>query len=164
MRCLRPMERCTARSGQANKQGRSQPRSRAWYQHGRPHCRNTCGRHRGCRHQAGPLRPYEWVDPETADSAVEQVLSACKDCVRMVGRDLLGEVKCLMASKSAGRVMYNDANTTWKCEALSKPISQKKAITRRRNPDTRSRSSRRVDLSVPQLQQGPRAPSGRGVL
>ena len=36
------------------------------------------------------------VDPETADSAVEQVLSAYKDCVRVVGRDLLAEVKCLM--------------------------------------------------------------------
>jgi hypothetical protein len=36
------------------------------------------------------------VDPETADSAVEQVLSAYKDCVRVVGRDLLAEVKGLM--------------------------------------------------------------------
>jgi len=36
------------------------------------------------------------VDPETADSAVEQVLSAYKDCVRVVGRDFLAEVKCLM--------------------------------------------------------------------
>jgi len=36
------------------------------------------------------------VDPETADSAVEQVLSAYQDCVRVVGRDLLAEVKCLM--------------------------------------------------------------------
>ena len=36
------------------------------------------------------------VDPETADSAVEQVLSAYKDCVRVVGRDLLAEVKSLM--------------------------------------------------------------------
>jgi hypothetical protein len=35
------------------------------------------------------------VDPETADSAVEQVLSAYKDCVRVLGRDLL-EVKSLM--------------------------------------------------------------------
>ena len=42
------------------------------------------------------------VDPETADSAVEQVLSAYKDCVRVVGRDLLAEVKCLMrASQQA---------------------------------------------------------------
>jgi hypothetical protein len=32
------------------------------------------------------------VDPETADSAVEQVLSTYKDC----GRDLLAEVKSLM--------------------------------------------------------------------
>ena len=36
------------------------------------------------------------VDPETADSAVEQVLSAYKDCGRVVGRDLLAEVKGLM--------------------------------------------------------------------
>ena len=36
------------------------------------------------------------VDPETADSAVEQVLAAYKDCVRVVGRDLLAEVKSLM--------------------------------------------------------------------
>jgi hypothetical protein len=36
------------------------------------------------------------VDPEKADSAVEQVLSAYQDCVRVVGRDLLAEVKCLM--------------------------------------------------------------------
>jgi hypothetical protein len=36
------------------------------------------------------------VDPETADSAVEQVLSAYKDCVRVVDRDFLAEVKCLM--------------------------------------------------------------------
>jgi len=36
------------------------------------------------------------VDPETADSPVEQVLSAYKDCVRVVGRDLLAEVKGLM--------------------------------------------------------------------
>ena len=36
------------------------------------------------------------VDPEKADSAVEQVLSAYKDCVRVVGRDFLAEVKCLM--------------------------------------------------------------------
>src|SRR6187397_2650880 len=36
------------------------------------------------------------VDPETADSAVEQVLSAYKDCVRVVCRDFLAEVKCLM--------------------------------------------------------------------
>ena len=37
------------------------------------------------------------VDPETTDSAVEQVLSAYKDCVRVLGRDLLAEVKSLMA-------------------------------------------------------------------
>jgi hypothetical protein len=36
------------------------------------------------------------VDPKTADSAVEQVLSACKDCDRVLGRDLLAEVKWLM--------------------------------------------------------------------
>jgi len=36
------------------------------------------------------------VDPETADSAVEQVLSAYKDCVRVLGRDLMAEVKRLM--------------------------------------------------------------------
>jgi hypothetical protein len=36
------------------------------------------------------------VDPETADSAVEQVLSAYKDCVRVLGRDLMAEVKSLM--------------------------------------------------------------------
>ena len=33
------------------------------------------------------------VDPETADSAAEQVLSAYKDCGRVVGRDLLGKSK-----------------------------------------------------------------------
>src|SRR6476661_8113897 len=32
------------------------------------------------------------VDPETADSAVEQVLSDYKDCVQVLGRDLLAEV------------------------------------------------------------------------
>jgi hypothetical protein len=36
------------------------------------------------------------VDPETADSAVEQVLSAYNDCARVLGRDLLAEVKSLM--------------------------------------------------------------------
>jgi hypothetical protein len=36
------------------------------------------------------------VDPETADSAVEQVLSAYKDCVQVLGCDLLAEVKGLM--------------------------------------------------------------------
>jgi len=42
------------------------------------------------------------VDPETADSAVEQVLSAYKDCVRVVGRDLLTEVKSLMSESQQG--------------------------------------------------------------
>jgi hypothetical protein len=36
------------------------------------------------------------VDPETADSAIEQILSAYRDCVRVLGRDLLAEVKSLM--------------------------------------------------------------------
>jgi hypothetical protein len=36
------------------------------------------------------------IDPEKADSAVEQVLAAYKDCVRVVGCDLLAEVKSLM--------------------------------------------------------------------
>ena len=36
------------------------------------------------------------VDPEKADSAVEQVLSAYKDCVRVLGRDLLAEVKSMI--------------------------------------------------------------------
>jgi len=36
------------------------------------------------------------VDPETADSAVEQILSAYQDCIRVLGRDLLAEVKSLM--------------------------------------------------------------------
>jgi hypothetical protein len=42
------------------------------------------------------------VDHETADSAVEQVLSAYKDCVRVVGRDLLTEVKSLMLASQQG--------------------------------------------------------------
>ena len=42
------------------------------------------------------------VDPETADSAVEQVLSAYKDCGRVVGRDLLAEVKSLMPASQQG--------------------------------------------------------------
>ena len=42
------------------------------------------------------------VDPETADSAVEQVLSAYKDCRRVVGRDLLAEVKSLMPASQQG--------------------------------------------------------------
>jgi hypothetical protein len=36
------------------------------------------------------------VDPESADSAVEQILSAYRDCLRVLGRDLLAEVKSLM--------------------------------------------------------------------
>ena len=42
------------------------------------------------------------VDPETADSAVEQVLSAYKDCIRVLGRDLLAEVKSLMPASQQG--------------------------------------------------------------
>jgi hypothetical protein len=42
------------------------------------------------------------VDPETADSAVEQVLSAYKDCVRVLGRNLLAEVKRLMPASQQG--------------------------------------------------------------
>jgi hypothetical protein len=42
------------------------------------------------------------VDAETADSAVEQVLSAYKDCVRVLGRDLLAEVKSLMPASQQG--------------------------------------------------------------
>jgi hypothetical protein len=42
------------------------------------------------------------VDPETADSAVEQVLSAYKDCVRLLGRDPLVEVKSLMPACQQG--------------------------------------------------------------
>ena len=42
------------------------------------------------------------VDPETADSAVEQVLSAYKDCVRILGRDPLAEVKILMPACQQG--------------------------------------------------------------
>jgi len=42
------------------------------------------------------------VDPETADSAVEQVLSAYKDCRQVVGRDLLAEVKSLMPASQQG--------------------------------------------------------------
>ena len=42
------------------------------------------------------------VDPETADSAVEQVLSAYKDCVQALGRDLLAEVKGLMPAWQRG--------------------------------------------------------------
>src|SRR5262245_39125661 len=42
------------------------------------------------------------VDPETADSAVEQVLSAYNDCVRVIGRDPLAEVKSLMPASQQG--------------------------------------------------------------
>ena len=42
------------------------------------------------------------VDPKTADSAVEQVLSAYKDCLRVFGRDLLAEVKRLMPACQQG--------------------------------------------------------------
>ena len=42
------------------------------------------------------------VDPETADSAVEQVFSAYKDCVRVLGRDPLIEVKSLMPACQQG--------------------------------------------------------------
>jgi hypothetical protein len=42
------------------------------------------------------------VNPETADSAVEQVLSAYKDCARVLGRDLLAEVKSLMPASQQG--------------------------------------------------------------
>ena len=42
------------------------------------------------------------VDPEKADSAVEQVLSTYKDCGRVLGRDLLVEVKGLMPACQQG--------------------------------------------------------------
>ena len=42
------------------------------------------------------------VDPDTADSAAEQVLSAYKDCVRVLGRDFLMEVKNLMPASQQG--------------------------------------------------------------
>jgi hypothetical protein len=42
------------------------------------------------------------VDPETADSAVDQVLSAYKDCIRVLGCDLLAEVKSLMPASQQG--------------------------------------------------------------
>ena len=42
------------------------------------------------------------VDTETADSAVEQVLSAYKDCVCVLGRDPLAEVKSLMPACQQG--------------------------------------------------------------
>ena len=42
------------------------------------------------------------VDPEKADNAVEQVLSAYRDCLRVLGRDLLAEVKSLMPAGQQG--------------------------------------------------------------
>jgi hypothetical protein len=42
------------------------------------------------------------VDPETADSAVDQVLSAYKDCIRVLGCDLLAEVKSLTPASQQG--------------------------------------------------------------
>ena len=42
------------------------------------------------------------VDSETADSAIEQILSAYRDCVRVIGRDLLVEVKGLMPASQQG--------------------------------------------------------------
>jgi len=42
------------------------------------------------------------VDPETADSAVDQVLSAYEDCIRVLGCDLLAEVKSLMPASQQG--------------------------------------------------------------
>jgi hypothetical protein len=42
------------------------------------------------------------ADPESADSTVEQVLSAYKDCGRVLGRDLLAEVKSLMPACQQG--------------------------------------------------------------
>jgi hypothetical protein len=42
------------------------------------------------------------VDPEKADSAVEQLLSAYKDCRRVLGRDFLVEVKGLMPAWQQG--------------------------------------------------------------
>ena len=42
------------------------------------------------------------VDPEKADSAVEQVLSAYKDCGQVLGRDLLVELKGLMPAWQQG--------------------------------------------------------------
>ena len=43
------------------------------------------------------------VDPETADSTVEQVLSAYKDCIRVLGRDLLALRKSLAANLNGTR-------------------------------------------------------------
>ena len=55
------------------------------------------------RHRAhARVTSMEVLIAETADSAVEQVLSAYKDCVRVVGRDLLTEVKSLMPESQQG--------------------------------------------------------------
>jgi hypothetical protein len=48
------------------------------------------------------LYVYNGVDSEIADSAVEQVLSAYKDCVRALGHDLLAGVKNLMPASQQG--------------------------------------------------------------
>ena len=53
------------------------------------------------------------VDPETADSAIEQVLSAYKDCLRVVGRDLLAEVKSLMPASQ------QTCEEPWSCNCRS---------------------------------------------
>jgi hypothetical protein len=54
------------------------------------------------------------VDPETADSAAEQVLSAYKDCGRVVGRDLLAKAKCLMpANQQSVRRRPLDPMASW---------------------------------------------------
>ena len=58
------------------------------------------------------------VDPETADSAVEQVLSAYKDCLRVLGRDLLEEVgRCQQVSKACatGQISVNFFETEFLC-------------------------------------------------
>ena len=55
------------------------------------------------RHRAhARVTSMEVLIAETADSAVEQVLSAYKDCIRVVGRDLLTEVKNLMPESQHG--------------------------------------------------------------
>jgi hypothetical protein len=46
------------------------------------------------------------VDPETADSAVEQILSAYKDCVRVLGRDLLAEIPA--SQQGVRKARYED--------------------------------------------------------
>ena len=64
------------------------------------------------------------VDAETADSAVEQVLSAYRDCLRVLGRDLLAEVKSLMPARKMAMWMPHDlsfsrgASMTELCENL----------------------------------------------